>query len=748
MTSQSLEHVDADAPRPVDVLVLGGGMAGVFAACAARRADVNVLIVEPSNVLGGQGTAGGVAGFCGDTAHVNHLFQELIDRLAHHRCIAPLDPTADRRPYELEWCAFFLQEMVHERDIDVLLHTMVLDASLEAGRVEQVTLATPEGVMRVRPRVVIDATGRCIVAVKTGLAVEHKGRCEQLPMSLYFTLWDTHQPVTPILPPGCPSWANDEELPMTSLHLFDNGKVEVKMKVVGFDGADALSLSQAEMFARRQMMGLVYYLQTHGYAGQRFPRHALASSSRRIGIREERRIVGVHTLSEVEVTHGAVFDDAVAVGTYHLDYHWPDRLQRGDTGITTMVEPYHIPLRCMIPRGARNVLVPGRGAAGDQMAMSSFRVMATVAQMGYATGLAAAQSVEQRADVTDIDVPCLQKRLQSDGQSLNLSHYGQYLRQRQLIHEHAFAEDRPFASAHASTVGHLANNRFLVAYFAGTREKHDDVGIWLSERWQGGWSAPRRVAKVNDLPHWNPVLFPSPAGPLLLYFKVGPSCDNWATWVMQSDDEGRTWSAPRELAPGSALPRGPVRNKPIVLSDGTVLAPGSDETNRVWRAFVDISEDGGLSYKPGEPLPLDTARIKGPGVIQPTLWESAPGHVHMLLRSTGKHVCRSDSNDGGRTWSDIQPIDLPNPNSGIDAVRLADGTVALVCNPVPHGRSPLSILLSQDNGRTWPHRRDLETEPGEYSYPAIIETPVGMAITYTWRRERIAFWQGSVEQIK
>ena len=142
-----------------------------------------------------------------------------------------------------------------------------------------------------------------------------------------------------------------------------------------------------------------------------------------------------------------------------------------------------------------------------------------------------------------------------------------------------------------------------------------------------------------------------------------------------------------------------------------------------------------------------TQKIAGKGVIQPTLWESQPGHIHMLMRSTGGVVCRGDSTDNDHTWSDIVPTDLPNNNSGLDLAKLEDGTLALACNPVTQGRTPLSILLSRDNGATWPHRLDIETGDGAYAYPAIIPTPVGLALAYTWKREQIAFWLGSIERI-
>jgi len=740
----------------VDLLVTGGGMAGTMAALAARKAGRSVLLVEPGNVLGGQGTAGGVAGFCGDTARVNGIFGELVRRLARHDLIAPFEPTADRRPYDLEWCAFFLQEMVAEAGVEVLFHAVVVDAKAAGGRVNEVLVATADGLRTVAARVVVDASGRCIVPLKAGFPVNHLGANEQLPMSLYFTLWDSGKPAKPILPPGAPAWEGDEALPMTSLHHFPSGKMEVKMKVVGFDAADPLSLSHAEMFARRQMAGLIYHLQTKGYRQRRYENYVLASVSRHIGVREERSILGEHFLTRDEVSSGAVFADAVAVGTYHFDYHWPDRMERAGTGITTMVEPYQIPLRCLIPKGARNLLVPGRGASGDQMAMSSFRVMATAAQMGFAAGLAADEYLRQNADaVGAIDIRPLQARLEEGGQALDLSRYGQYLRHKRETREFAFGEERPFAQCHASSLVRLPNNGFLIAYFGGTREKHPDVGIWLSERRQGAWMPPRLAAKLSDEPHWNPVLFQSPAGPLILYFKIGPSPYAWRTWMMHSRDEGRTWSAPAELISGDGIARGPVRCKPIVLADGTVLAPGSDESAKdgrhVWRAFIDRSDDGGFTFQPGPLLPLDPEKIPGLGVIQPTLWESRPGTVHMLLRSTCGRMCRSDSTDGGRNWSEMEAIDLPNNNKGVDVTLLADGRLALICNPIGKpedgNHTPLSILLSSDNGRSWTHRRDLETDPGEYIYPAIIPTEVGMAVSYTWRRERIAFWQGSVESI-
>ena len=334
------------------------------------------------------------------------------------------------------------------------------------------------------------------------------------------------------------------------------------------------------------------------------------------------------------------------------------------------------------------------------------------------------------------------------------------------IAEHIFGDDRPFPSCHASTLVETPGGEFLAAWFGGTAEKESDVGIWLSQRSAAGrWSQPIQVAKVRPLTgsgqpepvegrqsaHWNPVLFLAPDGAVHLFFKVGDSIPIWETWTIVSVDGGRSWSAPRELVPGNRGGRGPVKNKPIVLSDGSWLAPASIEAgpdgDHAWDVFVDRSTDGGRTWQRGEFIPLDHAKFEGGGVIQPTLWESAPGRVHMLTRSTAYAICRSDSNDFGRTWCPVYKTALPNNSSGIDLTRLADGTLVLAFTPVPHKiRTPLSLAISRDNGATWTDRLDIETQPGQYAYPAVIPSGRGVAITYTWRREHIAFWKGWFEK--
>jgi len=313
-----------------------------------------------------------------------------------------------------------------------------------------------------------------------------------------------------------------------------------------------------------------------------------------------------------------------------------------------------------------------------------------------------------------------------------------------------FEKGQPFAQCHASTVLHTRNGNFLVAWFGGTHEKHDDVGIWLSKGKPGQWSTPVEIAKIREDAHWNPVLSQDQNGNVILYFKVGKTIDNWETWYKLSTDAGETWSEAKELVPGDKGGRGPVRNKPIILSDGTWLAPSSNEKEEVWNAFVDRSEDNGKTWVASPFLSINRDSIREEGVIQPALWESTKGNVHMLLRSSGGFICRSDSKDFGKTWSPVYKTNLPNPNSGIDVTKLDNGTLVLAYNPDNKNwgeRNPMSLAVSNDNGETWPMTMDIETGKAgdEFSYPSIIHFGDSVAVTYTWKRERIAFWMGRLD---
>ena len=327
---------------------------------------------------------------------------------------------------------------------------------------------------------------------------------------------------------------------------------------------------------------------------------------------------------------------------------------------------------------------------------------------------------------------------------------------------------------HASTVLPLKNGHVLVAWFGGSRESKNDVSIWLAEKDENGFSEARCVASSMEA-HWNPVLYEAQDGRILLFYKVGYPIADWRTLVIESCDMGKTWSEPREMIPGDRSGgRGPVRNKPIRLSSGRVVAPASVERG-LWRCFMDYSDDDCRTWKQSNlieaagtgyldqgllewqqkmmdamkaGIPFDRSQVPaeyahGRGIIQPSLWEDEEG-VHALLRSGEGKIYRTDSTDRAETWCEAYPIDMPNNNSGIDLTRLDNGVMLLVYNPINQNfglRSPISIAVSKDNAKTWEKVCDLEAEPGEFSYPAIVSKGTHVWLTYTHKRENIAYWE-------
>jgi predicted neuraminidase len=297
-------------------------------------------------------------------------------------------------------------------------------------------------------------------------------------------------------------------------------------------------------------------------------------------------------------------------------------------------------------------------------------------------------------------------------------------------------ESAPFASAHASTIVET-HDGLVAAWFGGTREGANDVGIWLSRRVSGRWTPPVEVATGAQpdgtrYPTWNPVLFQLSEGELLLFYKVGPNPRAWWGMVRTSADAGRTWSDARRLPAGIL---GPIKNKPVRLSDGTLIAPSSTETPETpstWRVHFERSRDRGVTWqivRPPEGIPIDA--------IQPSILVHADGQLQALGRTRAGRLFETWSSDRGQTWTALILMALPNPSAGTDAVTLRDGRHLVVYNHTTVGRTPLNIAVSKE-GRAWQSLHVLESEPGEYSYPAVIQTSDGLVhITYTWKRQRI-----------
>jgi len=300
----------------------------------------------------------------------------------------------------------------------------------------------------------------------------------------------------------------------------------------------------------------------------------------------------------------------------------------------------------------------------------------------------------------------------------------------------------PYPECHASTIAETPAG-LVAAWFGGTKERHPDVGIWVSRQENGKWTPSVEVVNgvQNDAlryPTWNPVLYQIPGGELMLFYKVGPSPSLWWGMLVKSGDHGKTWGKPGKLPEGYI---GPVKNKPVLLKDGTLMSPSSTEGEGGWRVHFEYTKDFGKTWTKTGPINDG----KTAGIIQPSILNYPDGRLQVLCRSRNRAIMESWSADGGLTWSEPKPSGLPNNNSGTDAVTLADGRQLLVYNHVlPPGkevkglRTPLNVAVS-DDGLTWYAALILEDSPvSQYSYPAVIQTSDGMVhFVYTWRREKI-----------
>jgi predicted neuraminidase len=320
--------------------------------------------------------------------------------------------------------------------------------------------------------------------------------------------------------------------------------------------------------------------------------------------------------------------------------------------------------------------------------------------------------------------------------------------------EFVFAHDL-HGDCHASTIVEVSPDELVAAWFGGTKEGKPDISIWLARRSAGRWSVPVEVA--NGLqpdgkrhPTWNPVLFQARgSAPLMLFYKVGPHPTTWWGMLMTSTDGGKTWGKPRRLPDGIL---GPIKNKPVQLADGTILCPSSTESTDAkskWRVHFEWTKDLGRTWETAGIL-NDTQDVTP---IQPSILLHGGDRLQAMGRTRRGFVFSMWSKDAGRTWDQPTLSTLQNPNSGVDAVTLADGRHLIVYNhsgllrPAKTGvhRSPLNVAISKD-GVNWIPVVVLEDAPlvapwgneRDFSYPAVIQATDGRVhITYSWKRIRI-----------
>ncbi len=302
-----------------------------------------------------------------------------------------------------------------------------------------------------------------------------------------------------------------------------------------------------------------------------------------------------------------------------------------------------------------------------------------------------------------------------------------------------------FPFAHSSSLLELPSGDILCVWFGGVHEKNSNTSIWLARLSNGIWNRPVEIANGVELSNhryatWNPVLWKMPDGEIVVSYKIGDSPRKWHGYYKISRDGGKTWGKPMAYPKGIL---GPIKNKPLILKSGRIIFPSSTEFHSSfgWNAHFEVSDDNAKTWK-------KTSFFYNPFVaqcIQPTLILRADSSIVALMRTRNGFIASSISRDNGNTWSSAELLDIPNPNSGLDAVSLADGRFAMVCNPTSERRNKIVIMLS-DDGLKWKESMVLDSGDihQEYAYPAVIQTRDGkLHISYTRNHSNI--WHVTVD---
>jgi|LSQX01.2.fsa_nt_gb hypothetical protein len=455
----------------VDVLVVGGGPAGVAAAIAAARDGVKTALVERYGFLGGAATAGLVVpmgtAFVGDVQVVKGIFQEIVSRLVrmqgswgHQKTVGT---TRGWGGYMTMFAPPILriieEEMVQDVGVRLLYHSIILDVTTSGNRVTEVTVGGKGGTYKFRPKVVIDATGDGDLAYLAGCSYQ-KGRLKDgrtQPVTLMvrlggvsttaikefivdnpkdfawhaFLMLDKSVSNTfenePVVGSGFRTLVK-EEFQEGNLYfgrerfLFCSGMYKGEMylnatRVNDVDGTDSAGLTFGEMEARKQAFSLFKVLKRRapGFADSFF-----IETASQIGVRQTRQIKGHYLLTEEDVLMGKKFEDGIACGSFPIDIHEVDsewgRQKKKESRWTELSRPYDIPYRSLVASDVCNLLVAGRCVSATHEAMGSLRTQPTVMAIGEAAGAAAAIAVQENSNqLIDLDIRRLRTRLKTHG---------------------------------------------------------------------------------------------------------------------------------------------------------------------------------------------------------------------------------------------------------------------------------------------------------------------------------------------
>lgn len=414
-----------------DVIVLGGGPAGVCAAIEAARGGARVLLAEAQGMLGGMATAALVGPFMtnydrkGDRPVVGGLYREIIERLEsmggailpentdspsihtsfighYHRHVTPFD-------------SFMLQvvldDMTREAGVEVLLYTRFVDTVCENGHIKQVILAALEGLVCADADVFVDATGNADVAHSAGVPTwkgEEQSGIPQ-PGTLMFE-------VDNVSDEGYDNYASRPPKPVKAYRMPAEGAYKVNhLRVFDTDATDSRSMTESHMKARKQVLESYAVLRndTPGFANARLTQVAPV-----LGVRESRHIEGKYKITVSDISEGIKFDDRIAAYAFGMDVHPRTADMSGNFKVKS-ANVYYIPYRSMLPQGCENLLVAGKTVCSESQAAGGLRVMPCAMAIGQAAGAAVTVARERGVGLDDIPINELQALLLKHGAILD-----------------------------------------------------------------------------------------------------------------------------------------------------------------------------------------------------------------------------------------------------------------------------------------------------------------------------------------
>ncbi len=438
-----------------DLVIAGGGPAGIVAAIAAARNGARTLLVERYGFLGGQSSAALVYPWM--TFHdpqgnqvIKGIAQEIVERLVAAGGSPGHVPdtigfVSTLTPFDVETFKYVAQEMVLEAGAELLLHTWLTDAEVQAGKIVALGGVNKSGRVRLAARQFVDATGDADIAFFAGAELA-KGRdadgatqpmtmnfrlggvdmeqvrayMEEHPEEFYKTtrhdLLAESENVTGVQ--GFYTIWKEANLPIPRQQVLffagtRPGEVGINTsRIVGLDATNADDLTKAEIEGRRQVMQLLKFLRERVPG---FQYAYLIATPTQVGVRETRRIVGDYVLTGDDVAQGRRFPDAISRSGYPIDIHSPT-----GAGLETveMTRDHDIPYRCLVPKGVDNLLAAGRIISVTHEAFAAIRTTPSVMAIGQAAGTAAALCLEHDIGPRSVDVSELRRRLVAQGASL------------------------------------------------------------------------------------------------------------------------------------------------------------------------------------------------------------------------------------------------------------------------------------------------------------------------------------------